>query len=82
MYEVIKLAAAVEYLDSMQTKDRAKALAGMLRLSVDGPLATRPLAAHLRGKIWELRISRATNEHRFLYFFDRTTIIITHGFQK
>lgn len=82
MYEVILLAAAREYLDSLIRTHYVKALALMARLKNDGPLLHRPAVGHVRGKIKELRISFGTFEHRFLFFFDGRKIILTHGFLK
>jgi len=42
----------------------------------------RPHAAPLRDKIYELRPETVSGKFRFLYFFDKDKIIITHGFKK
>lgn len=82
MFEVILNPDAQEYLDSMQANHQAKALAIMARLAELGPMLHRPHADHVRGKIKELRCGIGTFEHRFLFFFDGRTIILTHGFLK
>jgi len=42
----------------------------------------RPHADAVRGKIRELRCTMGTLAHRFLFFFDRDKVIVTHGFLK
>ncbi len=82
MFEVIITKDAREYLDSMQKTHRAKAEAIMARLASMGPMLHRPHADAVRGKIRELRCGIHTFEHRFLFFFDRHKILLTHGFLK
>lgn len=82
MFEVIMLAAAREYLDSMQDNHQKKAVAHMARLKMEGHMVQRPTVGHVRGKIKELRCGVGTFEHRFLFFFDGRKIILTHGFLK
>ena len=71
-----------EFLDGLLLKVRAKAEKWMEKLEEEGPDLPRPYADSVRGKIRELRVSFASNEYRFLYFFFGRRIIITHGFLK
>lgn len=71
-----------KFLDEMQPKARAKAEKWLEKLEKEGSDLPRPYADIVRGKIRELRVSFASNEYRFLYFFFSKRIIITHGFFK
>src|SRR5437868_2586844 len=82
MFELIILKDVYEYLASMPPNHRAKARAIMDRLEAEGPMLHRPHADAVRGKIRELRCGMHTFEHRFLFFFDRDKIVLTHGFLK
>jgi phage-related protein len=82
MYQLMILTDAQEYLDGLQPKHRAKAEWTMGRLQAEGPMLHRPHADAVRGKIRELRCSIGTFEHRFLFFFDGSFVVLTHGFLK
>jgi phage-related protein len=72
-----------DFLEELPEKDQAKIAAAMDYLGQQGPSLRRPHAAHVRGKLWELRISRGRNEYRLLYFFMGTQIVVVaHGFVK
>lgn len=72
-----------EFLNSLPKKDRAKILGAAEYLGQEGPALRRPHAAHVRGKLWELRVSLGRNEYRLLYFFmGGQVVIVAHGFQK
>ena len=72
-----------EFLGRLPTRDRAKIMAAIDYLSREGPGLRRPQAAHVRGKIWELRVSLARNEYRVLYFFTvGQKVVLLHAFQK
>jgi phage-related protein len=72
-----------EFLTALAERDRAKVMAALDYLAEQGPELRRPHAAHVRGKLWELRISRARNEYRLLYFFmEEQIVVVTHGFVK
>jgi phage-related protein len=55
------------FLDALSSKARAKCLAYLNRLETDGLQLPASIAAHVRGKIWELRPEWAGNEYRFFY---------------
>lgn len=72
-----------EFLDGLSKKDRGKVLAAVDYLGQEGPALRRPHVAHVQGKLWELRISRARNEFRVLYYFRvERQIVLLKGFQK
>jgi phage-related protein len=74
---------AQEYIDEMPNEDhQAKALKGIQLLQENGHMLRRPWADFLRDKIYELRPTYASFEHRILYFFAGRIIILTHGFLK
>ncbi len=52
------------------------------KLEGEGPNLPRPFADVVGGKIRELRIVFGSNCYRFLYFFSKRRIVITHGFVK
>lgn len=89
MYEVLFYTTArgeapVEtFMNEMPAKARGKALGLIHRLSQEGPNLHRPQADHVRGKIWELRVSFGGNEYRVLYAFGpRQRIVLLHAFAK
>jgi phage-related protein len=73
---------AIEFLNKLQTKVRAKVAKWVDKLEIEGPNLPRPYTDTVRGKIRELRVSFSSNKYRFLYFFFDKRIIITHGFLK
>ena len=70
------------FLDKMPLKERAKVEKWIEKLETEGPNLPRPYADIVKGKIRELRIRFGSNHYRFLYFFFKKEIIITHGFKK
>lgn len=42
----------------------------------------RPHSAPLRDQIFEFRVSTKNGKFRFPYFFDKRTIVVTHGLKK
>lgn len=72
-----------DFLRELPERDRAKVLAALDYLSQQGPALRRPHAAQVQGKLWELRVSRARNEYRLLYFFlEEQGVVLAHGFVK
>lgn len=72
-----------EFIEGLAEKSQAKILAALDYLGQQGPALRRPHAAHVRGKLWELRISRARDEFRLLYFFmEGQVVVVAHGFVK
>lgn len=88
MYEVIFYldkrgrCPAEGFLDELRPKTRAKVEKWIEKLEEEGPNLPRPFADVVRGKIRELRIVFGSNCYRFLYFFFRKKIVVTHGFVK
>ena len=73
---------AQEYIDQMPEGHQGKTLKGIDLLEEMGHMLRRPWADFLRDKIYELRPSYASFEHRILYFFAGRIIVLTHGFLK
>ncbi len=71
-----------EFLDSLETKIRAKVAKWLTLLEEEGPALPRPYADVVEGPIRELRVSFGRLEMRVLYFFHGRTIVVTHGFLK
>ena len=72
-----------EFLDELSDKARAKCLAYISRLEVDGTQLPASIAAKVRGKIWELRPEWSGNEYRFFYgAFLGQRFVILHAVQK
>lgn len=76
-----------EFIDDKKLKNRAKILALIKQLEIDGPNLPRPYADLLEDGIHELRIRIAADKGgthtRILYFFfDGNNIILTNGFMK
>ncbi len=68
-----------DFIDDLEFHGRAKVIRTIELLEEFGPELSHPFVKHLRGKIWELRIS----SERILYFiFDRENIVLLHGFTK
>ena len=70
------------FLHSIPIKVRAKVAKWIEKLEEQGPDLPRPYADVVAGKIRELRVIFASKQYRFLYFFHKRNIIITHGFIK
>lgn len=71
-----------DFTISLSVRVRAKIARWLKMLEEYGPDLPRPFADIIKGPIRELRIVFGSNEYRFLYFFSRKNIIITHGFIK
>ena len=72
-----------EYVERLPEKDQAKVLAALDYLADQGPALRRPHAAHVRGKLWELRISLGRKEHRLLYYFrEGRIVVVAHAITK
>jgi phage-related protein len=57
----------IEYLDTLQLKDRARVLRSFALLEDHSPALKMPHASHVQGKLWELRIDGQPNSYRVLY---------------
>ena len=74
---------AEEFLDSLDTKMRAKALHSLSILEEFGNQLREPYSKQLEGGLFELRIKFASDISRLFYFFVvNHTIVITNGFVK
>jgi len=75
-----------ELLDSLEVKERKRVLWTIDLLSHYGwelHSSDRDHAAHLRDKIYELRVRVRHKRFRvFYFFFDRDKVILTHGIVK
>jgi len=72
-----------DFLDVLSPKARAKCLAYISRLEVDGTRLPASIAKHVRGKIWELRPEWSGNEYRFFYgAIVGQRFVILHAVQK
>jgi len=81
--EVDGSAPVEEFLDSLRTEGRAKALALVQALKIHGPNLPFPYSSQAAGKIRELRTQYGRDKIRILYFADaRRIFILLHGFVK
>jgi phage-related protein len=72
-----------DFLDSLDTKTRARFGWSLEQLRLRNVRAREPLARHLEGDLWELREESRTNIYRVIYFFfTGRRIVLLHGFQK
>ena len=72
-----------EFLGSLRTEGRAKALALIQALKMHGPSLPFPYSAQVAGKIRELRTQFGREKIRILYFADaRRVFVLLHGFVK
>ena len=72
-----------EFMNSVDTKMRAKLLRLQLLLEQNGNLLTEPYSKYLEEGIFELRAQHGSDIARVLYFFViGKKIIITNGFTK
>jgi len=76
----------IEFLDSLNIKERAKIfahIAKFVELKNNGIQPKENLSKHLDGGIFELRVSFENRISRSLYFYEADKqIIFTHGFIK
>ena len=84
LYETLDGNCSVaDFLKGLPTKHHAKALRNLELLEEFGQHLQGGFITHIRGNIWELRISFAGDISRILYFIpDGKTIILLHGFIK
>ena len=74
---------AKEFLDSLDTKMRAKMTRSISALQEHGPKLREPYSKSLDDGIFELRAKVGSNITRTLYFFlAGKRVILTHGFIK
>jgi phage-related protein len=71
------------FLNALSIEARAKCLAYISRLEIDGTRLPASVSAHIRGKIWELRPEWSGNEYRFFYgAIVGHRVVILHAIQK
>ena len=72
-----------DYLTSLPTQHRAKALALIKMLEQEGPHLPFPYSSQVRGKLRELRTQQGKDKLRILYFGDATRVfVLLHGIVK
>ena len=72
-----------DYLNSLDTKMRAKILWTINLLETNGNMLGMPYSEFLQDGIFELRAKQGSDISRVLYFFCiGKKIILTHGFDK
>lgn len=83
-YETVQGDKPIEaFLNALSKGARAKCLAYISRLETDGTRLPASIAAHVRGKIWELRPEWSGNEYRFFYgAIVGQRFVILHAIQK
>ena len=83
-YETVQGDRPIEaFLDALSSEARAKCLAYISRLEIDGTRLPASIAAHVQGKIWELRPEWSGNEYRFFYVaIIGQRFVILHAIQK
>lgn len=73
----------LEWLERLPAGARAKCVARLGRLAVQGHELRRPEADYLRNDVYELRAKHQRVNLRMLYFFhSRTAIVVSHGLSK
>lgn len=72
-----------EFLDSLDSKTRARFRWSLEQLRLRNIQAREPLVRHVEGDLWELREESRSNIYRIIYFFfTGRRIVLLHGFQK
>jgi phage-related protein len=73
----------LEWLGSLQQRQRKRCLASLVRLAELGHEIRRPHADYLRDGIHELRVKSSRVNYRILYFFHgRQAVVVSHGLLK
>lgn len=72
-----------EFIDALPAKERARIIRTIELLKTYGTDLGMPYARHLKGKLWELRISSGRSDYRIFYFAraDRRFVLL-HIFKK
>ena len=72
-----------EFIDSLDTKAKAKVARTIDLLQQFGISLGMPYAKHVEGQLWELRTHYGRNRYRIIYFLATgQTFILLHGFIK
>jgi len=72
-----------EFIDSLDTKSRARVARTIDLLEKFGIELGLPYAKYLEKQLWELRVRHGRNRYRIIYFLaaDKTFVLL-HGFTK
>ena len=72
-----------EFIDSLDTKSRARVARILDLLEQFGIELGMPYAKYLEEQLWELRTQYGRNRYRFIYFLaSAQTFVMLHGFTK
>ena len=72
-----------EFLESLDAKTQARVIWAIEQLKIRNVQAREPLAKHVEGDLWELRVESSRSIYRVFYaFFSGKRIVFLHGFQK
>ena len=72
-----------EFIDSLPEKSRAQIIGKIELLAKYGVLLKKPYTRHIKGKIWELRISVSKGYSRIFYFsYTGRRFVLLHAFIK
>jgi len=72
-----------EFIDALPAKERARIIRTIELLKTYGADLRMPYARHLKGKLWELRISFGRLDYRVLYFARAgRRFVLLHIFKK
>jgi phage-related protein len=72
-----------DFIDSLETKARAKVARTLDLLEEFGLELGMPFTRHLEDKLWEIRIRFTNDRHRIIYVsFRGRKFVLLHGFTK
>lgn len=72
-----------EFIDSLDTKSRARVARTLDLLEEFGTELGMPYARHLEKQLWELRVRHSRNQYRVIYYLATgQTFVLLHGFTK
>ncbi len=72
-----------DWLDTLELKDRARVNWMIALLENHGTRLGMPYSRHLRGRVWELRVSAGRRDYRILYAaVHGRRFILLHAFSK
>ncbi|MDH5643602.1 MAG: type II toxin-antitoxin system RelE/ParE family toxin [Gemmatimonadota bacterium] len=75
-------APVLDWMDGLELSVQIKLLTKIEMLKERGHELRRPQADFLHAGIYELRAQQRRVQYRILYFFDRSTAVLTHGLTK
>lgn len=72
-----------EFIDSLDSKSRARIARTLDLLEEFGINLGMPYARHLKKQLWELRVRHGRNRYRIIYFLHiGQTFVLLHAFTK